>query len=59
MDTAPVLVPPAVGLKLTLRVQLVLTATLVPQSLVWKASPLARMPAMLRVALPVLVRVTV
>jgi ABC-type sulfate transport system permease component len=57
--TAPVLVPPAVGLKVTLRVQPALTATLEPQSLVWKASPLAVMLAMLRVALPVLLRLTV
>ena len=55
--TAAVLVPPAAGLKVTLRVQLALTATLEPQSLVWEASWLAVMPAMLRAALPVLVRV--
>jgi hypothetical protein len=55
---AAVLVPPAAGLKLTLRVQLALTATPEPQSLVWEASSLAVMPAMLRAAPPVLVRVT-
>ena len=54
---AAVLVPPAAGLKVTLRVQLALTATLEPQSLVWQASWLAVMPAMLRAAPPVLVRV--
>ncbi len=54
---AAVLVPPAAGLKVTLRVQLALTATLDPQSLVWEASSLAVMPAMLRAALPALVRV--
>jgi hypothetical protein len=53
---AAVLVPPAAGVKVTLRVQLALTATLEPQSLVWEASWLAVMPAMLRAALPVLVR---
>ena len=55
---AAVLVPPAAGLKLTLRVQLALTATLEPQSLVWEASALAVTPTMLRAAPPVLVRVT-
>jgi len=55
---APVLVPPPVGSKVTLRVQLALTATAGPQSLVWEASPLARMLVMLRVTAPVLVRLT-
>jgi hypothetical protein len=54
----PVLVPPAVGLKVTLRVQLALTATLDPQSLVWEAPPPAAMLVMLSAAPPVLVRVT-
>ena len=58
MVTAPVLVPVAVGLKVTLRVQLALAATLEPQVLVWEKSPLALMLVMLRVALPVLLRVT-
>jgi hypothetical protein len=58
MVTAPVLVPVAVGLKVTLRVQLALAATLEPQVLVWEKSPLAVMLAMLRVAFPVLLRVT-
>lgn len=56
---APVLGPLAVGLKATLRVQLALVATLEPQLLVWEESPLAEMLAMLRVALPVLLRVTI
>ena len=57
--TAPVRDPPAIGLKATLRVQLALTARLEPQSLVWTESPLAAMLAMLRVASPVLLRVTI
>jgi hypothetical protein len=58
MVTAPVLVPVAVGLKVTLRVQLAPAATLEPQVLVWEKSPLTVMLVMLRVALPVLLRVT-
>jgi hypothetical protein len=58
MVTTPVLVPVAVGLKVTLRVQLALAARLAPQVLVWEKSPLALMLVMLRVALPVLLRVT-
>jgi hypothetical protein len=58
MVRTPVLVPVAVGLKVTLRVQLVLAARLEPQVLVWEKSPLAVMLVMLRVALPVLLRVT-
>jgi hypothetical protein len=58
MVTTPVLVPAAVGLKVTLRVQLALAARLEPQVLVWEKSPLAVMPVMLRVAFPVLLRVT-
>ena len=56
--TAPVRVPAAVGLKVTLSVQLALAARLEPQVLVWEKSPLAVMLVMLRVALPVLLRVT-
>ena len=56
-DIAAVLDPPAAGSKVTLRVQLALTATVEPQSLVWEASWLEVMPAMLRAAPPVLVRV--
>ena len=58
MVTAPFLVPVAVGLKVTLRVQFALAATLEPQVLVCEESPLAVMLVMLRVALPVLLRVT-
>jgi hypothetical protein len=58
MVTTPVLVPVAVGLKVTLRVQLALAATLEPQVLVWEKSPLTVILVMLRVALPVLLRVT-
>jgi hypothetical protein len=58
MVTAPVLVPAAVGLKVTLRVQLAPTATLEPQMLVWEKLPLTVMLVMLSAALPVLLRVT-
>jgi hypothetical protein len=58
MVTAPVLVPVAAGLKVTLRVQLALAGRLEGQVLVWEKSPLAVMLVMLRVAFPVLVRVT-
>jgi hypothetical protein len=54
----PVLVPLAVGAKVTLRVQEALAARLEPQVLVWEKSPLAVMLLMVRVALPVLLRVT-
>jgi hypothetical protein len=56
--TTPVLVPVAVGLKVTLMVHLALAATLERQVLVWEKSPLTVMPVIVRVALPVLVRVT-
>jgi hypothetical protein len=58
MVTAPVLVPMAVGLKVTLRVQLAATATLEPQVLVWEKSPLTVILVMLRTALPVFLSVT-
>ena len=58
MVTTPVLVPVAVGLKVTLRVQLALAARLEPQVLVWEKSPLAVMLVMLRVALPTFLSVT-
>jgi hypothetical protein len=45
-------------LKVTLMVQLALAATLEPQVLVWEKSPLTVMLEMLRVALPVLLSVT-
>ena len=59
MVRAPVLVPVAVGLKVTLRVQLALAARLEPQVLVWEKSPLGLMLLMLSVAFPVFVSVTV
>ena len=58
MAMAPALLPPAAGLKVTFNVQLALTATLEPQSLVCEASPPVAMLAMLRAAPPVLMRVT-
>jgi hypothetical protein len=58
MVTAPVLVPVAVGLKVTLSVQLALAATVEPQVLVWEKSPLAVTLVILRVTLPVFLRVT-
>jgi hypothetical protein len=58
MVTAPVLVPVAVGLKVTLRVQLAPAATLEPQVLVWEKSPLALMLVIVRLALPVFLSVT-
>jgi hypothetical protein len=54
----PVPVPLAVGVKVTLRAQEALAATLEPQVLVWEKSPLMVMLLMVRVALPVLLRVT-
>ena len=54
----PLREPLAVGVKVLLRVQLALAATLEPQVLVWEKSPLTVMLVMLRVALPVLLRVT-
>ncbi len=58
MVTAPVRVPTAVGLKVTLKVQLPPTTTLEPQVLVWEKSPLTVMLVMLSVALPVFLSVT-
>jgi hypothetical protein len=58
MVTTPVLVPVAVGLKVTLRAQLELAATVEPQVLVWEKSPLTVMLVMRRVALPVFLSVT-
>jgi len=56
--TLPVLVPVAVGSKVTLMVQLAPAVTLEPQVLVWEKSPLAVMLVRLRVASPVLLSVT-
>ncbi len=50
--TAPVLVPAAVGLKVTLRVQLEPTVRLDPQVWVWEKAPLAAMLVMVRAAFP-------
>jgi hypothetical protein len=58
MVKEPLLEPPAVGVKVTLRVQLALAARLEPQVLVWEKSPLVVTLVMLRVALPVLLRLT-
>jgi hypothetical protein len=58
MVIEPLREPVAVGVKITLRVQLALAASLEPQVLVWEKSPLAVMLVMLRVALPVLLSVT-
>jgi hypothetical protein len=55
----PVREPVAVGVKVTLRVQLAPAAMLEPQVLVWAKSPLAVMLVIARVALPVLFSVTV
>jgi hypothetical protein len=58
MVNEPLLEPLAVGVKVTLKVQLALAARLEPQVLVWEKSPLTVMLVMLRTALPVLLRVT-
>ena len=58
MVTAPLRVPVAVGVKVTLMVQLAPAATVAPQVFVWVKSPLAAMLLMLSVALPGLVSVT-
>jgi hypothetical protein len=58
MVNDPLREPLAVGVKVTLRVQLALPARLVPQVLVWEKSPLAVTPVILRVTLPVFLRVT-
>ena len=58
MVNAPVLVPLAVGLKVTLSVQLALAARLDPQVLVWEKSPLTVTLVILSVTLPVFLRVT-
>jgi ABC-type sulfate transport system permease component len=55
----PLLEPAAVGVKMRLMVQEALGARLEPQVLVWEKSPLAVMLAIVRAALPVLVRVRV
>jgi hypothetical protein len=59
MLSVPVLVPAAVGLKVTAMVQLAPALTLLPQVLVWEKSPLAVMLEMVSETLPVLVSATV
>src|SRR5580698_2209522 len=59
MLTAPLRVPAAVGEKVTLMPQAPPGAIAVPQVLVAAKSPLALIPAMANIALPVLLRVTV
>src|SRR5512146_843544 len=62
MLTEAVRVPVAVGVKVTLMVQLPLAATELPQVFVWAKSPelvpASEMPLIVRVLLPMLVRVT-
>jgi hypothetical protein len=58
MLTAPVRVPVAVGVKVTLMVQEAPAATELPQVLVSAKSPLAEMLVILNAPLPVLVSVT-
>src|SRR4030081_2434216 len=58
MLTDPVRVPSAVGVKVTVIVQLALIATLLPQVLVCAKSPLAAMLLMVNVAVPVFLSVT-
>ena len=59
MVTVPVLVPLAMGLKVTPIVQEALAATLEPQVLVWEKSPLDVMLEIERGQFPVLARVRV
>lgn len=55
----PVRVPEAVGVNVTLMLQFPPAASELPQLLVWPKSPLAAIPAMVSVPLPVLESVTV
>lgn len=57
--SAPFRVPPALGVNVTLIMQLAPTATESPRVFVWAKSPLALMLLMVSGALPLLVRVTV
>ena len=59
MVTAPVRVPIAVGVKVTLRVQLAPAARLALHVFISEKSPLTMMPIMLRAELPLLQSVTV
>jgi hypothetical protein len=58
LATVPLLVPTAVGVKVTLIVQLAPARTFVPQVFAWAKSPLATMLVMARDRLPLFVRVT-
>src|ERR1051326_8684049 len=55
--SVPVRVPVAVGVNVTLIVQLAPAKTEVPQVLIWEKSPLVEMLLMVSVALPLLVSV--
>jgi hypothetical protein len=57
--SAPLRDPLALGVKVTLRVQLAPAAKLEPQVLVWAKSPLTVMLVIVRVALPVFFSATV
>jgi hypothetical protein len=59
MLRVPVLVPSALGLKVTAIAQLAPALTMLPQVLVWEKSPMAAMLEIVSEALPVLVRVMV
>jgi len=59
MLSVPVLVPAATGVKVTEMVQSAPALKVVGQVLVWEKSPLAVMPEIVSVLLPVLVSVTV
>jgi hypothetical protein len=58
MVTAPLLVPPAVGSNVTLRVQMAPAARLERQVLVWEKSPLAVILVIVKAGVPVFVSVT-
>src|SRR5213082_2545082 len=57
--SVPVLAPTAVGVNVTLIVQLAPAASALPQLLVWSKSPLIAIAAIFSVALPALLSVTV
>jgi hypothetical protein len=59
MVIEPLREPVALGVKVTLRVQLAPAARLEPQVLVWAKSPLTVMLVIVRVALPVFFSATV
>jgi len=59
MDTSPVRVPVAVGVKVTLMVQLAAAATLPPHVLLAAKSPLATMLEIARGPVPLFVSITI